>query len=175
VYDPDAVFDKLSNRFMLSATCGGDGRVLLAVSSSSSALSNWVVFGLVADGVSTSLACLAPKESALVDFTKLTYNADGVYISYFSYCPSNPGVSGAAVLALPKYAVVKGMPNFFYAVYTAAEVVKALGAAATADGLTAGNSCRQLQPVVPRTARDIPTGSVTFLCEVGVRLTPQSL
>ena len=168
VYDPNMVFDKLSNRFLISATCGGDGRVLLAMSSSSNALSSWVVLGLVADGVSTSLACTSPKESALVDYTKLTYNADGVYVSFFSYCPSNPSVSGSAILALPKYGVVKGMPNFFYAVYTSAEVVKALGNAAAADSLTASNSCRQLQPVVPRTARDIPTGSVTFLCEVSV-------
>jgi hypothetical protein len=164
VYDPDVVYDHHARRFLVSATCGGDGRALLAVSSSSNPTQSWFLFGLVADAVNTRLACTAPVEAGMVDATRLTYNRDGVFLSLYSYCPSNPTRQGALVLALPKSALVKGQPNFFYAVYTSAEVVDSVAAA---GGPTyAPDACRQLQPVVPQQLEDVRNNTATFLCEV---------
>jgi hypothetical protein len=72
VFDPSAVFDHAAGRFIVTATCGGQGRVLLAASASSDANGAWFVFGLVADGTNTSLACTVPvQESTIVDYTQV--------------------------------------------------------------------------------------------------------
>jgi hypothetical protein len=72
VFDPSAVFDQAAERFVVTATCGGLGRVLMAASASSDANGAWFVFGLVADGSNTSLACNAPvQELAIVDYTQV--------------------------------------------------------------------------------------------------------
>jgi hypothetical protein len=73
VFDPSAVFDHAAGRYIVTATCGGLGRVLMAASSSSDANGAWFVFGLVADGVMSSLACIQPvQESAVVDYTQVS-------------------------------------------------------------------------------------------------------
>jgi hypothetical protein len=72
VFDPSAAFDHAAGRYIVTATCGGQGRVLLAASSSSDANGAWFVFGLVADGLNSSLACTQPvQEAAVVDYTQV--------------------------------------------------------------------------------------------------------
>lgn len=167
VFDPSAVYDHSANRFLVSATCGGQGRVLLAASSTADASGAWFVFGLVADAVNTSIACEQPvKESAIVDYTQVSYNSDGVFVTYKSLCPSNPGASGGGLLALPKHAVYRGMVNFQYPVYTSSEVQQALAA----SGVSGAGVCTQLQPVVPQSLADVPDGTTYFVCEVSNQL-----
>jgi hypothetical protein len=80
VFDPSAVFDHAGGRYIVTATCGGQGRVLMAATSSSDANGAWFVFGLVADGVNTSLACTqSVQESAVVDYTQVS-------CSYYDGC-----------------------------------------------------------------------------------------
>jgi hypothetical protein len=102
-HDGAALYDKHAGRFVVAASCGGFGRILVGVSATGSAAGTWYQFGLIADAVNTPLECKAPKEQALADYPQLGYNKDGLFVSYFSYCPSNPDVAGASVLALPKY------------------------------------------------------------------------
>jgi len=180
VFDPSATFDAAANRFLVSATCGGQGLVLLAVSSTSNAAGSWFVSALVADGVGTSLACRSPvTESALVDYTQLSYNADGVFVTYKSLCTSNTTHVGVGLLALPKWALYRGMPSFQYPIFTGAEVSAALltsssssssmpsasGSAARRD-LDPSSSCAQLVPVLPQERADVGFGEALFVCEV---------
>jgi hypothetical protein len=185
VFDPSAVFDAAANRFVVSATCGGRGLVLLAVSDTSDAAGAWFVSALVADGAGTSIACTSPTaEAALVDYTQLSYNADGVYVTYKSFCPSNSSAGGVGLLALPKWPLYRGAPSFQYPIYTGAELTAALQAAqaqhsssssaqgsagvSAGGGSGAGSShCSQLVPVVPQEAQDIGVGTAAFVCEVG--------
>jgi hypothetical protein len=167
VYDPSAVYDHHANRFLLTATCGGQGRLLLAASATSDAVGAWFVFGLVADGVNTSLACTSPvTESALVDYTQVSYNTDGVYITHKAFCPSNTTQNGFAILALPKHAVYQGKINFIFPVYTSQHLQQALS---LADDIGVGSSdggCSQLMPVIPQSSADVLPGSTYFVCEV---------
>lgn len=163
VYDPAAVFDQSAGRFLVSATCGGQGRVLLAASAGSDPSSNWFVFGLVADGANSSLACLSPvEESALVDYSQISYNSDGIFITYKSLCPSNSSSGGVGILALPKYAIYKGMPNFLYPIYTGSDLQQALPSASK------NSRCSQLSPAVPQGSEDVPVGTTYFVCKVTV-------
>lgn len=167
VFDPSAVFDQTAGRYLLSATCGGQGRVLLAASATSDPSSNWFVFGLVADGVGSSLACSSPaQESAVVDYTQVTYNRDGVFITYKSICPSNSTNGGISILALPKYAVYKGMPNFQYPIYTAGELQQALASAGNTSSSSSMSRCSQMAAVVPQSLGDVPTDVAYFVCKV---------
>jgi hypothetical protein len=172
VFDPSAVYDAAANRFLVSATCGGQGLVLLAVSATSNAAGTWFVSALVADGVGTSLACTSPAvESALVDYTQVSYNADGAYVTYKSICPSNATNSGVGLLALPKWALYRGLPSLQYPIYTGSELAAALqsshsSSSSSADG-GSSSSCSQLVPVVPQEARDVGLGTALFVCEVG--------
>jgi hypothetical protein len=179
VFDPSAVFDAAANRFVVSATCGGQGLVLLAVSDTSDAAGTWFVSALVADGAGTSLACTSPTaEAALVDYTQLSYNADGVFVTYKSFCPSNSSAGGVGLLALPKWALYRGAPSFQYPVYTGAELTAALqaaqpehssssGGSSAGGGSDAGSShCSQLVPGVPQEAQDVGVGTAFFVCEV---------
>eukprot|EP00775_Hariotina_reticulata_P012753 gene12753-12882_t len=177
VYDPSAVYDHHANRFLLTATCGGQGRVLLAASATSDAVGTWFVFGLVADGVSSSLACTSPvTESALVDYTQVSYNTDGVYITHKAFCPSNASQNGLAILALPKHAVYQGKINFIFPVYTSQDLQQAVSVADNGDLNSSGGSagCSQLMPVVPQSSADVPPGSTYFVCEVPIT-TPTTL
>jgi len=159
VHDAAVVYDKRADRFVVAAACGGYGRVLLAVSATPSAAGTWFLYGLVADAVGTKLECLSPKEQALADYPQLGYNADGLFVTYYSYCPSKPSVAGAVLLALPKYKAYQGAPSMFYAVYTSAEI-------AAAAGLTGGAAAvTQLQPVVPQAAGDVAEGLFYFVAD----------
>jgi len=159
VYDGAAIYDKHADRFVVAATCGGFGRLLVAASATPSAAGSWFMFGLIADAVGTALECKAPKEQALVDYLQLGYNTDGLFVSYYAYCPSKPGVSGASVVALPKWKAYQGAPSMFYPVYTSAEV------AAAADLPRGARSVRQLQPVLPQSAQDVQEGVVYFVAD----------
>jgi hypothetical protein len=164
-FDPSAAFDAAANRFLVSATCGGQGLVLLAVSATSDPTGAWFVSALVADGAGTSLACTNPvTEAALVDYTQLSYNSDGVYVTYKSICPSNSTSGGVGLLALPKWALYRGLPSYQYPVFTTAE----LSAALKATGGGSSSGCSQLVPVVPQEARDVGLGIALFVCEVSI-------
>jgi hypothetical protein len=175
VYDPSAVYDAAASRFLVSATCGGQGLVLLAVSGTSNAAGTWFVSSLVADGVGTPLACTSPAvESALVDYTQLSYDADGVYVAFKSICPSNATHEGVGLLALPKWALYRGMPSYQYPIYTGAELSAALSRAGGDSSASSGaagagseaSSCAQLVPVLPQEAADVGLGTALFVCEV---------
>lgn len=169
VFDPSAVFDAAADRFLVSTTCGGQGLVLLAVSATSDAAGAWFVSALVADGVGTPLACSSPAvESALVDYTQLSYNADGVYVTYKSICPSNATSSGVGLLALPKWALYRGGPSFQFPIFTGHDLAAAVHD--TQASSSSSSTCTQLVPVVPQTAQDVGLGSAYFVCEVSAVL-----
>lgn len=160
VDDASAVYDKHAGRFVIAASCGGFGRLLIAVSSTSSAAGTWFLFGLIADAVDTKLECTSPREQALADYPQVGYNKDGLFVTYYSYCPSDPSTSGAMLVALPKFKAYQGAPNMYAAVYSAAEV-------AAAGGVPGGaGAVRQLQPVVPQAAEDVAEGVAYFVADV---------
>ncbi|KAF8057896.1 coq6 [Scenedesmus sp. PABB004] len=165
VLDGVPLFDKAARRYLLAATCGGKGSALLAASATADPAGAWFLYSLAADGVGTGLACASPRESAVADGVRLGYDAHGVLVSLFSYCPSGgaAGPRGAALLALPKYRVYKGAPNFLYAVFTADQVLAALPAEAR-EGLTPA-SFAQCQPAPPQNAADAQGGAAYFVCD----------
>jgi hypothetical protein len=162
VHDAAAAYDKAADRFIVAAACGGFGRLLLGVSATPSPAGTWFVYGLVADAVGTPLECAAPKEAALADYPQLGYNADGLFLTYHSVCPSSPAQSGAVLLSLPKYKAYQGAPSMFYSVHTAADV-------AAAAGLPGGAAAvRQLQPVAPQARGDVQEGVAYFVSDVSL-------
>jgi hypothetical protein len=168
VFDPSAAFDAAANRFLLSATCGGQGLILLAASATSDAAGAWFVFTLVADGAGTPLACTHPVvEAALADASQVSYNADGVFVTYRSVCPSSSGGGGVGLLALPKWAVFRGAAVFEYPMYTGADLTAALLAGSPAPAAAAAAAgCAQLVPVLPQGPGDVGSGEAWFVCEV---------
>ncbi|KAF8069613.1 Dclre1a [Scenedesmus sp. PABB004] len=163
VFDPSAAYDGAAGRFLVSATCGGEGRVLLAASATPDAGGRWFAYGLAADGAGAAgLACVSPAEASLADYTRVGVNADGVYVTYKSLCPSRPDRASWGLLVLPKYAVYSGVPHLSYAVYGPAQLASALAAA----GLPRGGGCAQLAPALPQGADDAPPGGAAyFVCE----------
>jgi hypothetical protein len=160
VHDAAAAYDKAADRFVVAAACGGFGRVLLGVSATPNPGGTWFIYGLVADAVGTPLECAAPKEAALVDYPQIGYNADGLFLTYHSTCPSSPAQSGAVLLSLPKYKAYQGAPSMFYSVHTSADV-------AAAAGLPGGPaSVVQLQPVAPQAREDVREGVAYFVADV---------
>ncbi|KAI8466856.1 MAG: hypothetical protein J3K34DRAFT_49055 [Monoraphidium minutum] len=159
VDDGAAIYDKHAGRFVVAASCGGYGRVLIATSATPSAAGTWFLFGLIADAVGTKLECRSPPEQGLVDSPRLGYNKDGLFVTYYSYCPSSPSTSGAVLLALPKFKAYQGAPSMYAAVYTAAEVA----AAGNVPGGAA--AVRQLQPVLPQSAEDVQEGVAYFVAD----------
>jgi hypothetical protein len=99
---------------------------------------------------------------------QVSYNADSIFITYKSLCPSNATANGIGLLALPKHAAYMGMVNFFYAIYTSAELQAATAAAAGggAAAAAAEGPCSQLQPVRPQGPADVIAGTAYFVCEV---------
>lgn len=81
VYDATPAYDKAARRYLITATCGGKGAALLAASATPDPLGPWFLFMLLADAADTGLACTAPKETAVAESARLTYDANGVYIS----------------------------------------------------------------------------------------------
>lgn len=81
MYDAVPVYDKAAGRFLISATCSGKGAALLAVSATGDPTGSWFLFTLLADGDGTGMACSSPKESAVADSVRLTYDNNGVYLS----------------------------------------------------------------------------------------------
>ncbi|GBF97544.1 hypothetical protein Rsub_10145 [Raphidocelis subcapitata] len=159
VHDAAAAYDKQADRFVVAAACGGFGRLLLGVSATPDAAGGWFLFGLVADAVGTRLECTAPKEQALADYPQIGYNADGLFLTYHSSCPSSPSRSGAVLLSLPKYKAYQGAPSMYYSVHTAAEVAEAAGLPGGAAAV------RQLQPAVPQSGGDAAEGVAYFVAE----------
>jgi hypothetical protein len=190
VFDPAAAYDAAAGRFVLSATCGGQGIVLLAASATNDAAGAWFVFSLVADGVGSALACASSSaaggggpEAAIADYSQVGYNSDGVFVTYKSVCPSSSsGAGGVGLLALPKWALYRGMPTFHFPLYTGRDIAAAAaaGAAAAAAGAAAAaaaaagskpapaaaGGCTQLVPVLPQGPRDVGVDEALFVCEV---------
>ncbi len=160
VFDPAALFDQHAGRFVLSATCGGQGRVLLAASASPDPRGAWFVFGLPADRAGGPGACMTPAgqpEAALPDYTALTYNADGVFVTFRASCPSNAAAGGWGLLAVPKHALYRGMVNVLLPVYDAAQLML------SGEPVCA---CASLTPAVPQAPDDVPDDAAYFVCEV---------
>jgi hypothetical protein len=103
---------------------------------------------------------------------QVSYNADSIFVTYKSLCPSNASANGIGLLALPKHAVYMGIVNFFYAIYTSAEL-QAAAAAGSAGAHSASAAeelgpCSQLQPVLPQGPGDVLEGIAYFVCEVSL-------
>lgn len=81
VWDGQVLWDSAAKRFVVSAACGGQGVVLLAASASSDPFGSWFLFVMVADGVNTARACRSPVEAAVADWPRLSYDANGIYVS----------------------------------------------------------------------------------------------
>ncbi|WIA35755.1 hypothetical protein OEZ86_004151 [Tetradesmus obliquus] len=173
VYDAIPAYDKAVGRFLITATCSGKGAVLLAVTATADPLGSWFLFTLVADAAGTAMECTSPRETAVADSVRLTYDANGVYLSLFNYCPSDPKKQGATILALPKHKVYKGAPNFVYAVFSADQILAALNPTLDSElnpelgsALNLGpSSLRQCQPAPPQTAKDAAGAAAYFVCD----------
>jgi hypothetical protein len=81
VYDAIPVYDKAVGRFLVTATCSGKGAVLLAATATADPLGSWFLFTLVADAAGTAMGCTSPRETAVADSVRLTYDANGIYLS----------------------------------------------------------------------------------------------
>lgn len=81
MYDAVPQYDKHTKRYLVAATCGGKGAVLLAATATQDPLGPWFLFMLLADAAQTGLACDSPKESAIAEYVSLSYDANGVYLS----------------------------------------------------------------------------------------------
>lgn len=81
MYDALPLYDKAAKRYIIAATCGGKGAVLLAATATPDPLGPWFLFMLLADAAETGMACLNPKETAVAESARVTYDNNGVYIS----------------------------------------------------------------------------------------------
>jgi hypothetical protein len=81
VYDAVAAYDKATRRYLVTATCGGKGAALLAVTATPDPLGPWFLFMLLADAADTGMACASPRETAVAEAVWLNYDANGVYLS----------------------------------------------------------------------------------------------
>lgn len=81
MYDAIPVYDKAAKRYILAATCGGKGAVLLAATATSDPMGPWFLFMLLADAADTAMACTTPKETAIAESVRVTYDSNGVYLS----------------------------------------------------------------------------------------------
>jgi hypothetical protein len=81
VYDAVPLHDTSTGRYLVAATCGGKGAVLLAASATADPLGPWFLFMLLADAADTGLACAAPRETAVAESARLSYDANGVFVS----------------------------------------------------------------------------------------------
>lgn len=75
------MYDKAAKRYLVTATCSGKGAVLLAATATADPTGSWFLFTLLADGAGTGLECTTPAESALADSARVTFDANGIYIS----------------------------------------------------------------------------------------------
>jgi hypothetical protein len=164
VGDAAAAFDPAARRFYVAASCGGRGSTLLAVSATPEPFGPWYLYNLNADAVGTRLACPG-GEAAVVDYPRLTFNADALAISLHSYCPAAGGApgtpgAGAALLVLPKGALASGETRVAYPVFTSFEVSEAAERGALPE------SIQQLEPAAPQGATDVGRGALFFVAEV---------
>lgn len=81
VYDATPLYDSAAKRYIIAATCGGKGAVLLAATATSDPLGPWFLFMLLADAADTGMGCITPKETAIADSVRVTYDSNGVYLS----------------------------------------------------------------------------------------------
>jgi len=166
VFDAHSVYDPQARRFYLAAACGGTGSALLAASATAEPYGVWYLYNLAADGVGTKLAC-PKKESTLVDYTRVGFNADAVALTVHTYCPSagggvNAAGAGAMVLVLPKGTLARGDTRLPFAVFTSHEVAEAAGDAGLARAIL------QLEPAMPQQPEDVQQGSMYFVADVSV-------
>jgi hypothetical protein len=164
--NPSATYDKHIGRFLLTVVCGGDAnQILLAASSSSSALGTWVLYsfaGEVTQG--TNFQC-ANGSYPISLGTQVGYNQDGIYITYTQNCPTNQDTAtGAILLALPKWAVYQGATYFWVPVWTAFDVYFATGGAQNSQFYP--GAFLQLQPVMPQRPADVQAEVTYFMCDV---------
>jgi hypothetical protein len=105
--------------------CAGPNRILLAISTGDSAEGTWWLYSLVGEFTNTPNGQFVCGEQAVVNpaYTQITYNADGVYISWYQDCVSTWfDNSGAVIAALPKWAAYKGAEFMWIPYFTAKEV-----------------------------------------------------
>jgi len=111
---PSAAFDKQIERFVVTAVCGGDAnQILVAVSHGADATAGWWLYSFPAYATfDTPMACQDGDThvNPTSVHTRVSYNKDGVYISFVQNCPlcDVPGATGAVLYALPKWALYTG-------------------------------------------------------------------
>ncbi|KAF8065468.1 hypothetical protein HT031_003069 [Scenedesmus sp. PABB004] len=150
---PAATYDKLIGRFLLTAICGYDSnQVMLAVSTGPSATGTWLLFSFPGEVTQrTPMACGGYPVSLQ---SQVSYNQDGVFLSFVQNCPDNQETAtGAILFALPKWAVYKGATWFYGPVWTAWDIYNATGQLNT-EALYPG-AFLQLQPALPQRAADV--------------------
>lgn len=81
MFDAVPLYDKAAQRFLLVATCGGKGAVLLAASATPDPTGTFFLFTLMADGAGTGMVCDSPVETAVADSARLSYDANGIVVS----------------------------------------------------------------------------------------------
>lgn len=87
----------------------------------------------------------------------------------FNYCPSDPAMKGATILALPKHKVYQGAPNFVYGVFSADQILAALEPGYKEALNLSPRSFRQCQPAAPQTVKDAAGNAAYFVCDVSTR------
>jgi hypothetical protein len=162
---PHAAYDKEIGRFLLTCICGGDSnQVLLAVSTTSSAHGNWILYsfpGQVTKGM--RMQCAWPVSI----YSKVGYNRDGVFLSWVQNCPDNQqDATGAIIAALPKWAVYRGATFFYAPVWTAYDIWDGINS--DSDQYYAG-AFLQAQPVLPQRAEDVQFDVTYFVMDVSTK------
>eukprot|EP00775_Hariotina_reticulata_P007431 gene7431-7640_t len=163
--NPSATYDKHIGRFLLTVVCGGDAnQILLAASSSSSALGTWVLYSFAGEVTqSTNFQC-ANGSYPISLGTQVGYNQDGIFITYTQNCPTNQDTAtGAILLALPKWAVYQGATYFWVPVWTAFDIYFATGGAQNSQFYP--GAFLQLQPVMPQRPADVQAEVTYFMCD----------
>ncbi|WIA21393.1 hypothetical protein OEZ85_000609 [Tetradesmus obliquus] len=164
-FSPSATYDKLVGRFLLTAVCGGDAnQILLAVSSTSSALGGWLLYSFAAEATQSTPMVCDGYPAAL--HTQVSYNTDGVFISYVQNCPDDPfSATGAVLYALPKWAAYRGATYFWVPVWTAYDVQKAAGYHGNLQDY-APMAFVQMQPVHPQREADVAAEVAYFVTDL---------
>jgi hypothetical protein len=159
---PHAAYDKEIGRFLLTCVCGGDSnQILLAVSTTSSAHGNWILYSFPGQVTKRlRMQCTWPVSL----YSKVGYNRDGVFLSWVQNCPDNQqDATGAIIAALPKWAVYRGATFFYAPVWTAYDIWDGINS--DSDQYYAG-AFLQAQPVLPQRAEDVQSDVTYFVMDV---------
>lgn len=146
-------------------------QILLAISTTASATGTWILYSF--DGEVTSNTPMQCDGYPVSLQSQVTYNRDGVYVSWVQNCPPNQELdTGAVLMALPKWAVYKGATWFYAPVWTAWDIYDSINL--DSEAYYPG-AFLQLQPVMPQRAEDVQAEVVYFVMDVSAAAAPPGL